>query len=259
MNSLVSVVNQKVEILFIDGKSSDNTLEVIKKYNFFNSNVISEDDKGVYDAMNKGVDLSKGEWLYFLGTDDRILADGFNKAVQMLDTIRCDIFYGNVTAEHIDGDYKDEFDFKRLLNQNICHQGIFYRKSVFKNVGLYDLRYKYWADYEFNLRCFVKSTISWLYIPLGIAYHAPGGLSSSIRRDDAFDNDLIKNINTAIEQPFLIRVKMLYYLYAFCFENHGFFISAKRLKFCWAKNISANVISFLLATLSHALNRLSRK
>src|SRR5215216_6167566 len=99
---LQSVLNQTFkdfEILIIDGLSSDNTINVIKGYNNSKIRVYSEKDKGIYDAMNKGIEKSAGEWLYFLGSDDQFFNEYVLEAIFQgnKDILKhSDYVYGNV-------------------------------------------------------------------------------------------------------------------------------------------------------------------
>ncbi len=185
LNSLVSQTYCDFEICIIDGASSDETITKANNFrSYFNQiRIVSEKDKGTYDAMNKGVNVAKGEWIYFLGSDDEIhdenvFSDIFNTIIEK----NCEIVYGNV---HINGDtpwakdgqiYDGEFDIKQLLVKNICHQAIFYRKKLFNKLGKYNLRYPVCADWDLNLR-FFPSTKS-KYLDRIIANFYGGGISS---------------------------------------------------------------------------------
>jgi glycosyltransferase involved in cell wall biosynthesis len=160
---ILSVINQKyrnIELIIIDGISSDKTLDIAKRYQSedVRIRIISEPDKGIYDAMNKGIGLAKGEWLYFLGSDDilfddKVLSDIFTNPR----TRRSEVIYGNVL---VDGDagwardgeiYNGEFNLDKLIGKNICHQAMFFKSIVFRN-RLFNTRFSICADWEMNLR-----------------------------------------------------------------------------------------------------------
>jgi glycosyltransferase involved in cell wall biosynthesis len=104
LNSLTCQTYQDFEICIIDASSLDRTLEKIDEFQskFQNLRVVSEADKGTYDAMNKGIDLAQGEWIYFLGSDDTIYDDNvFADIFGVSPDKNCGIVYGNV---RIDGD-----------------------------------------------------------------------------------------------------------------------------------------------------------
>jgi glycosyltransferase involved in cell wall biosynthesis len=200
LKSIISQSFGEFEILIIDGASSDNTLEVIKEYEdkpFITC--VSEKDKGVYDAMNKGIQLAKGHWIYFLGSDDYLFNSNVLEHVH--DTIThtstdFDVFYGNVKTPLYDRIFDGEFDNDKILKININHQAIFYNRTVFEKIGMYNLKYKIAADYEFNLRCYFNKDIKVKYIDLVVAYFSEGGLSS-VGFDELFYKefpDIVKRV-----------------------------------------------------------------
>ena len=138
---ILSVANQSyknIEHIIIDGFSTDNTLEAVKRYANKYSHIfwISEKDEGIYDAMNKGIDKSNGEWIYFLGSDDVFFdRDAIERVFIRKDIEESDILYGNVKFKHSGIIYDGKFNFFKLMEKNICHQGIFFRKDVFNEVG----------------------------------------------------------------------------------------------------------------------------
>src|ERR1700722_7114991 len=147
LDSIINQTFQDYETLVIDGSSSDNTLNIVQSFSAQNARIIcnSEKDKGIYDAMNKGIEMANGEWLLFLGSDDQLYDDkvleNIAGALRSASTGNIDMVYGNVKVigEAVwarDGDnYDGPFTVKKLFLKNICHQSIFYKKSVFAKVG----------------------------------------------------------------------------------------------------------------------------
>jgi glycosyltransferase involved in cell wall biosynthesis len=185
LDSLVSQSFRDFEICIIDGNSSDLTLAKVCKYmGFFKRiNILIEPDNGVYDAMNKGVDLAKGQWLYFLGSDDRVFdmnvfADIFKSAIpKRYGLVYGDVYISDDTSwSKADRVYDGKFDIEKLLSKNVCHQSIFYRKNLFKKLGKYNLKYPVTADWDLNLRFFSRCPA--LYIDRVVAKFSGGGISS---------------------------------------------------------------------------------
>ncbi|MFZ5562877.1 MAG: glycosyltransferase family 2 protein [Thermodesulfobacteriota bacterium] len=187
--AIKSVVAQKfrdLEYIIIDGGSTDGTLDVIRRYAPHLACWTSEPDKGVYDAMNKGVSLSKGRWVYFLGADDYLL-DGFTSAAERLkeDTT---LYYGDVYRPVMGRTYDGRFSAYKLACRNICHQSIFYPRRVWSRFS-YNLKYPVLADYDLNLRCFADEGLRFEYIPETIAVFSDEGGLSPTRTDSAFEKD----------------------------------------------------------------------
>ena len=162
-NALDSIVRQSyrnIELIVVDGGSTDGTQNVLKEYAEHISVLVSEPDKGIYDAMNKVCTLATGDWLIFLGCDDVLLDTLGNIAGQM--TNPDSIYYGDVIFRSSGKIYGGKFSKYRLMNRNICHQALFYPKSVYKKYS-YNLNYKWLADHDYNIRLFGKG-IPFVYL-----------------------------------------------------------------------------------------------
>lgn len=204
--TLDSIWNQTFsdyEILLIDNESVDQTLEIVKSYAAKNLDIsiMSCKDKGVYDAMNKGIDLAKGKWLYFLGSDD-YLHDNLvlEEVVNYLREEVTDIVYGDAIMLGNKQRHGGKFDTLRIHTQvNLCHQTIFYKRSIFDKIGKYNLLYPVVADWDMNIRCFRHPDIRTLYINRTIVfYNDMGGISSVPHYDPFYDELPIHYINQMI-------------------------------------------------------------
>lgn len=182
---------QNKELIIVDGNSNDGTVEIIRGYaqRYPCVSWISEKDKGVYDAMNKGISMSRGEWVYFLGTDDALHdANVISRVLSAADSA-CQVVYGDVVSTKYNTAYDGEFDLEKILRKNICHQAIFYRKELFDILGVFSLRYKILADYEFNLRWILNTDIKHKYVDVVVADYGDEGISSVNPPDELFYSD----------------------------------------------------------------------
>jgi glycosyltransferase involved in cell wall biosynthesis len=189
------------EVLIIDGLSNDTTLDILESYQakIPGLSILSEKDRGIYDAMNKGIRLAKGEWLYFLGSDDTLYDHGTLKSLFDLPGLsKCNVLYGNVLIQGnagwaIDGAIFDgEYNLSKLLKGNICHQAILYRKSFIRKHQLeYNIRYPVLADWDFNIHCWALT--DFYYIDKIIARFNGGGISTAEKIADDFNDEFVKN------------------------------------------------------------------
>jgi glycosyltransferase involved in cell wall biosynthesis len=184
--TLDSIRNQSfkdIELVFVDGGSADDTQLIVS--NFRKSGqaevqFISEPDKGIYDAMNKGIDMAKGEWLYFIGGDDTLAdAEVLQKVYYAIGNQNIDLVYGNVTGIASGTKYVDD-TINKVLSRGIHHQGVFYRREVFNYTGKYQLNFKVAADYHLTLKVFCNPIFTTQYIDTNIAYFGEAGLSSTM-------------------------------------------------------------------------------
>jgi len=184
------------EIIFVDGDSQDETLSIVNQFKDYRVKIYSEPDKGVYDAMNKGILKANGEWLYFIGSDDYLhAADVLQKVYDQLQKIKNHVLYGNVIIKGDAGWAKDgqiyngKYTLQRLLRGNICHQAIFYRRSfLIENNLIYNLNYPIVADWDFNIQCRLKT--SFTYLAIIVAVFNAGGISTGATNSDPFLDEI---------------------------------------------------------------------
>jgi glycosyltransferase involved in cell wall biosynthesis len=169
------------ELLLMDALSTDGTAVIAYEMMKMNDRIrwFSKADTGIYDAMNNGVQLAKGEWVYFMGCDDSFYNPGVLSATASHLGADTDIVYGDVQwmpgGEMETGVCTPQDLFRR----NINHQRIFYRRSLFEQYGGYDLDYPIASDHELNIRYFCNDEIRKKYIPVTIACYHAGGFSAN--------------------------------------------------------------------------------
>ena len=154
--AIESVINQDFtdyELIIIDGKSTDNSLDIIKKYESKISYWESSEDKNVYDAMNKGINKTNGDWLYFLGANDKICKDAFQNifSKKLKNT---NLIFGNVIYQNNE-EFKGKYSNSLFLKNSIHHQGALYHKRCFYD-RKFNHNYSILADYDFNLGLFLE-------------------------------------------------------------------------------------------------------
>lgn len=188
--TILSIINQThhdIEYIIIDGVSTDGTLEIIEKYKDKISIVISEPDKGIYNAMNKGINLATGDFLNFMNAGDSFVSlDVVEKVVQVLGKKpSAQILYGDyiwLDRETNTGEYYhyrniyDDFQFFLKTNNN--HQSSFYSLDLFKKYGLYSEKLVICSDAKKNMEFLLILGIEAIYCPLSIANYAKGGMSA---------------------------------------------------------------------------------
>lgn len=188
LHSITAQSEKNLEIVVIDGESTDRTLDIIRESTIRNLTLVSEKDDGIYDALNKGVRLAKGQYLYFMGSDDRLL-DGFSQLTKELRSENT-VYYGN--SAPLDKLLSGKFTKYRLSKYCMNHQSILYPASVFKKYH-YDLRYKVLADYALNIKVWGDKSFRKKHFPYTIAYYNMNGFSSR-NKDLAFREDRKKLI-----------------------------------------------------------------
>ncbi|WP_185147352.1 glycosyltransferase family 2 protein [Chryseobacterium binzhouense] len=184
--TLQSIVNQnskEFEYIVVDGNSSDGSKELISQNNPYISNWISEPDTGVYNAMNKGIRMSNGEYLLFLNSGDQ-LANG-NVIEKILPFLQnADLISGNLIYS-LDGIPQTLFtppeniNLTYFLHSFLPHPSTFIKKDLFEKIGFYNENLKVVSDWEFFLKSSVIQQAKYMHIDLVVSDFDNSGLSSN--------------------------------------------------------------------------------
>jgi len=185
IQSVLAQTYPNIEYIIIDGCSTDSTLEIIKnnfQFSIFNFQLISEQDNGLYDAMNKGISIAQGELIGMINASDFYEPNTVEMVVSAYLQNKAGIFHGNVKMLNEDGSFfkikKPETNLEHLYKgMSLYHPTFFVVKSVYEKYGLYDLQYKIVADFDFAIRCYLAG-VQFFYIDSVISNFRKGGVSS---------------------------------------------------------------------------------
>lgn len=182
MNSILSQTSKNYEWIVIDGGSTDGSKELIEQNAEYITYWVSEPDRGIYHAMNKGIKVAKGEYLLFLNSGDYLASN----------TILTDVFK-NITGEDIVYGYlkkstdgkivdclsKEGISLLDLWHNIIPHQSSFFKSSLFDRFGLYDETLHIVADWVFYTNAIMYGNCSVKFLPIVISVYEGGGVSSN--------------------------------------------------------------------------------
>jgi glycosyltransferase involved in cell wall biosynthesis len=179
LESLVVENGDGLQILLMDGGSRDGTLAVAASFTdrLPGLRIVSEPDEGIYDAMNKGMNLATGEWLYFIGADDRWvdagrIADLLLDAGESADIVQINARKGENEA------YTRSMSLGRMLaGEEFNHQTIFYRRAIVGNLR-FSRDYPLAADQLFNMELVVTRRARVVHVPEILVHYANTGLSA---------------------------------------------------------------------------------
>jgi glycosyltransferase involved in cell wall biosynthesis len=188
-NSVLNQTYPNIEYIVVDGNSTDGTIDVIKEYiSLFGERMrwISEPDKGLYDAMNKGIMMSSGDVIMLINSDDIFV--NRNVITQIADVFKQN---KSIDAVYADIDYIDRTNPQKVVRSWVtgnqrkfskgwhpAHPTFYVKKMCYEKYGYFDLRYKYSADFELMLRFVEKCHIQLVYLPVKMVRMRIGGLGN---------------------------------------------------------------------------------
>lgn len=186
--TIISVLNQmysNIEYIIIDGGSTDGTIDIIKRYDDKITYWQSEPDKGIYDAMNKGIQKANGEWINFMNAGDMFSSTMILQ--QMADTLKSGIriLRGNIIRIYPKFRVKSvgvtvqEPGLMDMFDNTFHHQACLIQVSLFREFGLYSTDYKLCSDWKFFFDCVVLHNIKSQYVDLTVAHFKMDGTSTN--------------------------------------------------------------------------------
>jgi putative colanic acid biosynthesis glycosyltransferase len=190
--SILAQTYSNIEYIIVDGQSTDGTLDILQKYNDRITYWISEADCGLYDAMNKGIDLCTGTWLLFVGADDELSRESVIETFSKSMTEDVALLLGN--TEYSNGKIINSVRSPELVLHNVIqHQSAFYHKALFNDFH-YDTQLKINSDYELNLLAFLQAK-PWRRLNITVSRCEVGGVSTNInfRRKGIAELNLIRS------------------------------------------------------------------
>lgn len=188
IESVLAQDYSEIEYIIVDGNSKDDTLRIVQEYGNRISRVISEKDKGIYDAMNKGISLATGDVIGILNSDDfyaneRVISD----VISLFEKSQSDSVYGDldyvktsppfeVVRKWRSGSFNALRFYKGWMPP---HPSFFIKRSCYQQFGVFDLQFKRAADYELMLRMLLKHRVSSSHLPKVLVKMRIGGASNA--------------------------------------------------------------------------------
>lgn len=213
-----SVVNQSYsnfEYIIVDGVSSDDTLKIIQNFADKITKLITEPDNGIFDAMNKGISASSGDYIIFLNADDFFISTNTIKYTVnfILNEARSqyDIYYGKVLIINHQSGIGNIWNAAKtsrfsLYRASLPHPATIYKKAAFERCGVFNTTYKIASDYEWFVRALLKYKLKFKRIDLIITLFSKGGLST--QKDNS---NFIKKEKDRVRKTYYGFVERLYF------------------------------------------------
>lgn len=221
VNSIISQDFNDYEVLIIDGNSTDGTIKYLKSLNepiqWF-----SNKDNGVYDAINKGLKIARGKWVYIIGCDDYIHHNfTFSKVFKQDISDDISLLLGKIKYKYINNDsyfikrnngiFTPNWNSKIWIYNTVHHQGTFYKRELFNSAD-YNLDYKIISDYDFNIKLF-RNKKKALFLNQIIADCGTKGLSKFFNWKLYKEEIKIKTLNSSkLLYPFFLLIAILKYI-----------------------------------------------
>ena len=217
--SLLKQTYNDYQYIIIDGKSTDNTIKLIEEYKLkfeakgIEVKFVSEKDKGLFDAMNKGIKLATGDIVGIINSDDIIYdVDAFKKIIKRFEEDKCDATYSDLYIMDSSLQKVNRVFIAGRKSYKIGwyppHPTLYVKKEIYDKFGMYNLKYKIAADYDFMIRI-MKNNIKMSYIKEVLIYMRAGGTSTSSLKayKKSFDEAVLILKQNNIKFPYLVNIR----------------------------------------------------
>jgi glycosyltransferase involved in cell wall biosynthesis len=214
VKTIQSVVNQTYsdfEYIVIDGGSTDGSVELLKRYSKNITHAISEKDSGIYNAMNKGIRLAKGEYCLFLNSGDYLFADDVLEKIFDTDVAE-DIVYGDMMIDYgnnkmVIGKQPEKITFEFMVEATLWHPVSFIKRNLLSKTGGFNEKYKIVSDYEFFIKTIILEGVSTRHVPVIVSVFNTQGIGSSEAHDDIHQKERSQVLNEYFSKPLLDAAK----------------------------------------------------
>ena len=199
LDSVQAQEGVRIEHVIIDGASSDGTIQWLMDYKNTNHNIciLSKEDTGIYDAMNRGIALAKGKYIIFLNSDDYFHdASGMAVSVSRLESLHCDfsfapIRFSDPSVHHHPQQAPQKRLHRFLISWSFSHQSMLTTRAMLIKMDGFDTTYKSAADYDLLLRMIVAGAKG-CYVPLTFSTFTLGGFSCSPENQELVENECVR-------------------------------------------------------------------
>ncbi|MBW1657717.1 glycosyltransferase family 2 protein [Flavobacterium quisquiliarum] len=237
IKSVISQIFSNFEYIVIDGDSNDNSKNIANQYLSNIDFYQSEKDTGIYNAMNKGIRVSKGEYLLFLNSGD--VLNGANALSDFINhrDFEGDVIYGDYQFENGEKIFPDKLSPLFFIRTSLPHQSTLFKKDIFDKMGMYEEHYSIVADRAFFIKCFLSNQFVFKHINFSLTIYDLSGVSN---------NSLYK------EKQELEKEKMFRENYGIYFEDYKEMIEMRRQ----LNEIKKQTISGIIKRISNKVKKI---
>jgi glycosyltransferase involved in cell wall biosynthesis len=250
IQSVISQDYKNFEYIIIDGGSTDDSLSIIEKHESFLNHIVSEKDKGIYDAQNKGIKIAKGNFLIFLNSGDCFAtSDVLTQIEKLISTKQAKLIYGNTNLINKNGSITklmppDSLNLNFWYMNTLNHQAVFAHKSLFEEIGTFNLKYRFASDFEFIFKTFRKYPHDFLHADVTVCDYDNSGLTSNVDTEDLIISEREKILKANTNRKEFYSMRRAYFKTVSLKKKYSFYLRQNK----FMKNTVKPIYDFLKRT-----------